>query len=102
MKFVAFFEMTWTMEIKYFADIRTLTGINEQRWTGETSTLRSLLKELAIQHGTAFEKRILEGDRISGSIIILVNGRHVEHLNGLETRLSPEDVVAIFPMVAGG
>ncbi len=90
------------MVILYFADIRDLARCNEEEWKGETYTLRSLLKELAVRHGPAFERRILETGKISGSIILLVNGRNVEHLHGLETPLSADDVVAIFPMVAGG
>ena len=35
-------------------------------------------------------------------MIILVNGRNILHLNGVQTPLNPDDVVAVFPMVAGG
>jgi len=88
--------------IKYFADIRKLTGVEQQPWTKAEPTLRSLLKDLAVQHGPAFEERMFKGDRISSTVIIMVNGRNIEHLNGLETPLAPDDVVVIFPMVAGG
>ncbi|MEG2419744.1 MAG: MoaD/ThiS family protein [Eubacterium sp.] len=42
------------------------------------------------------------GETLGDEIIILVNGRHVEHLNGIHTPLVPSDTVAIFPVVAGG
>ena len=90
------------MIIRYFADIRELAGTREQEWTKSAPTVRALLTELAAQHGTAFERRVFGGGVLSSTIIILVNGQQVEHLSGLETPLGPDDVVAIFPMVAGG
>jgi molybdopterin converting factor small subunit len=35
-------------------------------------------------------------------MIILVNGRNIQHLKGVDTLLGPDDIVAVFPMVAGG
>ena len=90
------------MILKYFADIRTLTGRGEQRWTKAAPTLHVLLTELVSQYGVAFEKKIFQEGRLSRSITILVNGQDVELLNGLETPLGPEDNVVFFPMVAGG
>ncbi len=90
------------MVIKYFADIRRLTRCEEQQWTEAAPTLRELLVGLSQQHGAAFQKRVLDGDGLSSTIIILVNGQSIEHLNGIETPLGPEDTVAVFPMVAGG
>jgi MoaD family protein len=88
--------------IKYFADIRGLTGCTEQPWTKTAPTLRELLSELVREYGARFENRIFESGRLSNSIIILINGQSIEHLRGLETSLGPEDIVVLFPMVAGG
>ena len=49
------------MVVKYFADIRSLAGTEEQEWTAAAPTLRSLLTGLAAQKGAAFEKRVFEG-----------------------------------------
>lgn len=88
--------------VKYFADIRGLTGCTEQQWTKEAPTLRALLAELVREYGAPFEKRVFDGGRLNNAIIILINGQNLEHLSGLETPLGPEDVVVFFPMVAGG
>lgn len=90
------------MIIKYFADIRGLTGRTEQPWTKASPTLRALLADLVREYGARFEKRVFEGGRLSRAIIIMINGQNLEHLSGLETPLGPEDVVVFFPMVAGG
>jgi sulfur-carrier protein len=90
------------MLIKYFADVRALTGRLEQEWDKPAPTLRDLLLGLAEQYGAAFQKRVLPEGRISDTIILLVNGQHVTHLDGLDTALSPKDNISIFPMIAGG
>jgi molybdopterin synthase sulfur carrier subunit len=90
------------MLIKYFADVRALTGRLEQEWDQPAPTLRDLLLGLAEQYGVLFQKRVLPEGRISDTIIVLVNGQHVTHLDGLDTVLTPEDNISLFPMVAGG
>lgn len=90
------------MTIRYFADIRELTGCKEETWTKAAPDMRSLLEGLAAQHGSAFGKRVFEGDQLNSTIIIFINGRDVVHLQGIGSPLKSDDVVAIFPMVAGG
>lgn len=90
------------MIIRYFAEIRLLTGRKEETWTKDAPDLRSLLKGLAAQYGAAFARRIFEGDDISSTMLFFINGRDIAHLKGIDSPLSGEDVVAIFPMVAGG
>ena len=45
---------------------------------------------------------MLSGDGLGGEIIILVNGRNVLYLEGIDTPLKASDEISIFPMVAGG
>jgi len=90
------------MLVKYFADIRALTGRLQEEWVLPTPTLRDLLLGLAERYGEPFRRRVLPEGHISDTIIVLVNGQHVIHLEGLDTRLQPDTVVSIFPMVAGG
>jgi sulfur-carrier protein len=83
--------------------VRNLTNNQQElRWERPTETLADLLRALSARYGVAFERRLFEGDSLSPTIIILVNGRDTRHLAGLATPLTPDDVVAIFPMVAGG
>ena len=90
------------MTIKYFATIRTYTGENERRLDDAPGDLRELLTALAGRYGTSFRRAVFAGDELNGEIIILVNGRNVVHLKGLDTPLKASDEVSIFPMVAGG
>ena len=89
------------MTVKYFGDIRPLTGIKEERWPDPRTDVRSLLNALGEKH-TALQKRLFEGDQLSSTIIILVNGRSVDYLKGIETPLQPDDIVDVFPVEGGG
>ena len=90
------------MTIRFFADLRSLTGQRELAWNGSADTVSALLKALAARFGTAFERRVIPGGQKSETIIVLVNGRDVRDLSGADTPVGPNDVVSIFPMVAGG
>lgn len=90
------------MEVRYFADIRPLAGTSEEERTAVPPTVNDLLAVLAAEKGPAFENRVFPGGKLSDTMIILVNGRNILHLNGVQTPLNPDDVVAVFPMVAGG
>ena len=90
------------MTVNYFATIRTYTGENKLTLADSPPTLGPLLETLAARYGTAFRRAVFSGDELGGEIIILVNGRNVVHLEGLDTPLEAGDEVSIFPMVAGG
>lgn len=65
-------------------------------------SLRALLHVLADRYDDAFRAKILEGDDVSGELIVLVNGRHIAHTGGGDTPLKEGDEVSIFPVVGGG
>ena len=43
-----------------------------------------------------------DGTDKGDDVIIMVNGRHIEHLDGMATTLTEDDYVAVTPLVAGG
>ena len=108
------------MTVKYFATIRSYTGETARRVDDAPGTLRELLAQLAQRYGASFRRAVFAADGDQGGvgadavaidpgaatlndqIIILVNGRNVLFLNGLDTPLGADDEVSIFPMVAGG
>jgi sulfur-carrier protein len=88
--------------IRYFANIRPLAGCSEEQWTKAAPRLRDLLAGLAASHGALLAQRLFNGEQLHPEIHVFVNGRDVVHLKGLETPLSGNDVIAIFPTVGGG
>jgi molybdopterin synthase sulfur carrier subunit len=91
------------MQIKFFAMYRVYTSTNEIDLPFE-GDLSGLLHMLSDRYGAQFKKKALaeDGKDIGPDAIILVNGRNVHHLDGIRTKLAQGDVVAIFPIVAGG
>ncbi len=90
------------MQVRFFATIREITREKEIRWDGPALELDGLLHGLSARYGVEFAKWCWDGRELGKAIIILVNGRDVRHLGGLDTRLDPDDVVSVFPMIAGG
>ena len=91
------------MQVKYFAYIRDYTKCKECNEEYK-STLKELLHHLSSKYGNEFRNKALknDGNDLGDEIIILVNGRHVAHLAGIDTKLKESDIVQIFPVVAGG
>jgi molybdopterin synthase sulfur carrier subunit len=91
------------MQVKYFATFRKMTG----RLTEEVSapgTMLALLTQLSETYGSELRSWLLSPDGTAKGehSIIMVNGRHIEHLDGVNTVLSENDTVSLFPTVAGG
>ncbi|MDI6600978.1 MAG: MoaD family protein [Thermoanaerobacteraceae bacterium] len=89
------------MRVKFFGYMRDYTGCKETDVKGY-ETLRELLAGLSRVYGERFGKEVLKDVGISDRIIVLVNGRNIVFLNGVDTHLEDSDEVSIFPVVAGG
>jgi sulfur-carrier protein len=89
------------MKIKFFAYIRDYTREKQVNFE-YCETVHELLIKLCNKYGSKFEKIIFINDELSNEIIILVNGRHITHMDGINTRLTGNDEISIFPVVAGG
>lgn len=89
------------MVIKFFAYIRDYTHTKETK-IDKCGTVKELLQTLCRVYGQKFEGKIFKDGELSSEIIILVNGRHILHYDGINTKLSEDDEISIFPVVAGG
>ncbi|MDD2484595.1 MAG: MoaD/ThiS family protein [Eubacteriales bacterium] len=91
------------MKVKYFAYLRNDSACKEESIPGSFTAL-SLLHFLAERHGSGLRKHILseDGEKIHDDLIFLVDGRHIEFMNGEETQISSDAVVSLFPRIAGG
>lgn len=90
------------MLVKFFATYRQITGCKTCDIPAPDDVL-GLMRELA-DRWPAFRELVLNdtGDDRGDDVIIMVNGRHIEHLEGVRTKLSEQDYVAVTPLVAGG
>ena len=90
------------MRISYFALLRDATKKSHELWQRPAATLRDLLRDLVAEYGPNFARWILKDGELAGYAIILVDGQDVRGLQGLDTPLSPDTDVFIFPPLAGG
>ncbi len=91
------------MIIRYFATLRDIAHRSEQVWDQPSATVHDLLCALCDIYGPEFRRWIVdEHGRFGGLAIVLVNGVDCRSLNGMDTPLKPEDIIAVFPPVAGG
>lgn len=89
------------MIVKFFAYIRDYTHAKEMSMD-VCGNVEGMLRNLCKLYGKKFENLIFKDGGLSSEIIILVNGRHITHYEGLDTKLKQDDVISIFPVVAGG
>jgi len=82
--------------VKLFANLRKLAGTKELSITG--STLEAVLNEL-VEQKPALDGVILESGEIRPHVVITINGHNATDLN---LTVTEQDVVAMFPPIAGG
>ncbi|MBS3787251.1 MoaD family protein [Candidatus Bipolaricaulota bacterium] len=91
------------VKVKFFASFRDKTG--EAAVELEAETLEDLIDMLTKEY-EGLQNTLLNhansGLEIKSGVTVMLNGRNVRFLDGLDTELSNEDTVAIFPPVGGG
>ncbi|MFB6489666.1 MAG: ubiquitin-like small modifier protein 1 [Thermoproteus sp. AZ2] len=91
------------VKVKFLATLYDLLGVmRDEAVVPEGATVFDLIKALDERYGGRLSKEILDGDRLKDEYNVLVNGRAVDFLEGLSTRLRDGDEVVFLPPVAGG
>ncbi|WP_287372302.1 ubiquitin-like small modifier protein 1 [Oceanithermus sp.] len=88
------------MRVNLYATFRDVAGVKHLELDG--ATVGEVLERLLARHpemqGKLFDAPGVLSERVS----VFVNGRDVRYLQGLATPVGPEDVLDLFPPVAGG
>jgi len=89
--------------VKFFANFREAVG-KEQESVEAVKDVAALLDELVSRFGKRLVEQLYEpgARRLRETVHILINGRAINLLEGLNTPLKDGDVIAIFPPVSGG
>ena len=66
------------------------------------NSVRELIEYLIEMFGIKIREILMEGDKSKEFVKILVNGKDIRALKGMETELKDGDIISIFPPVAGG
>ncbi|MCL4237548.1 MAG: MoaD/ThiS family protein [Anaerolineae bacterium] len=92
-----------TVTVRFSASLRAAAGTKEMAVPcAPDTTVRALLH--AISAGNpALADRLLDSQQdLSQGTQVLINGRHIDFLGGLETPIQPTDSVMLIPPVGGG
>lgn len=90
------------MIVKFYVYLRNITKAKEIEISGPQN-VSELLLFLSSSYGKELKKHILtDKNEIHPDIIILVNGRHIDHMQWGETKIGSSDEISLFPRVAGG
>ena len=85
--------------VKLFGGLRRAAGASTLTVDGDT--VRTVLNALCADNAK-LRTALLDGDALHPQVRVMVDGRDIELMAGLDTPLSSDDQVAIFPPIAGG
>ncbi len=84
-----------------FARVKQIIGVKQKEM--EANTIQSLLYKLILEHGDSLREEIFDDSgKLRKHYRVVVNGRHINLLDGFNTKLKDEDTVVIMPAMAGG
>ena len=92
------------VEVKFFTSLREITGKKvDEIQLQNTITIDELLTLLSEKYGKNFREYTYnkKGD-VQKFLSFLVNGKNINIMQGFDTKLQENDVVAILPLVGGG
>ena len=91
------------MRVRIFGTLREVVAAKELEVPVVAGdTVRAMLAQLTAER-PRLEEKIWDDDReLRSSVHVLVNGRSIRYLDGLDSILQEDDQLALFPAVGGG
>jgi len=90
------------LKIRFFPNVVTIAKTKECDLPAPDSILH-LLHLLSERYGKEMKDILLTADNGQHpDMIILLNGRHIEFIDGLGSKLSDDDTISFFSRIAGG
>jgi molybdopterin synthase sulfur carrier subunit len=90
-------------KLKIFSILRDAVGIKELMIPVENGqTVREMIEVIGSVNLILHQKIIEENGELTGLVHILVNGRNIMWLQGLDTILTEDDDIILLPPTAGG
>lgn len=88
--------------LKFFATLRNITGKKEIVLEGAHNIEDALTKASNLIGVDLIKELFEENGTLKKAVVVLVNGRNILHIKGINTELKDGDTVSIFPPVGGG
>ncbi|MGQ9491234.1 MAG: ubiquitin-like small modifier protein 1 [Anaerolineae bacterium] len=91
------------MRVKAYATLRDLLGGSQfDVPLAGPATVGQVLQQFVAAYPDLATKLWDETGRLTGFVTVLLNGRSIEYLRGLQTPVGEADVISLFPPVGGG
>jgi sulfur-carrier protein len=91
-----------TVKVRFFARFRELLGTDIPAEVKDGTTLVSLISEIARKKKEGYDAIFDEQGNFHEFVIVMRNGKRVEHEDTAAVRVADGDEIAVFPPVAGG
>jgi sulfur-carrier protein len=82
--------------VKLFANLRKLAGTKEMSIEGDTV---GVVLDRLVAVSPNLRQILLEKDGLRPHVLVTLNGHNINELN---TQVTEQDVIAVFPPIAGG
>ncbi|MGC8606191.1 MAG: MoaD/ThiS family protein [Vulcanisaeta sp.] len=92
------------VQVKFLASLYDITKVLKTEINvSDSTTIKDLIQVIDKSISPNFSKVILDDNgKLKDQYVILVNGRSIDFLNGLSTKLSNGDEVVFLPPAGGG
>jgi len=89
------------VECVFFGPLREAVGEKTVLLAPEPATVAGLVADLERTYA-GLDGRLRDGDGLADEVVLTVNGRHAQHVDGFDTALSDGDVVRLTTAIYGG
>jgi molybdopterin synthase sulfur carrier subunit len=91
------------MQIRLYATLRQIVGTKIVEVPVQTEkTVGDLLRSLVQQYPKLDESIWYPNGSLAGHVAVILNGRDIRHLKGVDTPITDDDILDVFPPVGGG
>lgn len=86
--------------VRLFATYRDAAGT--AGFDTNATSIRELVGDIMTRFPSLYPEMFSTSGELRPLVKVLVNGRHIQFLDGIDTSIGDEDTVSIFPPIAGG
>lgn len=90
------------MKVRVYATLRPIVGSRCVVLRGNCKTVKEALDELIASYPALSDRLLDQQGAVRSYVALMLNGRDIRHLDGLNTAVGPDSELDIFPPIAGG
>ena len=90
------------MEVRVYATLRQIVGVRRVEFDCPGPTVQQAIEELITRYPALSDRLLNEAGEVRPFVAVMLDGRDIRHLEGLQTPVSCRSALDIFPPIAGG